>query len=645
MGRVVKRLADENPSLLNEWDYDKNKEIADPTVIAAYSTIKVWWICSKCGHKWMSDVKHRHQGCGCPDCARLARARSSSKKSKVSSTYNLSVLNKKLSSEWDDDKNDLRAKDVTPGTHKKVWWRCNVCNNSWEASIASRVNGSGCPYCSGRKIVTGKNDLFTLHPELEIEWNYSRNQGIDPMLCASNTHKKVWWKCRVCGNEWLSAISDRSRGNGCPSCSFSNRTSEQEQILYYYLHCVFPDAINSYRPKWIGGSSEIDIYIPSIRVGVEYDGSRWHKELDRDLRKDCLVSEHGITLFRVREVGCPLLESSSICINVNPSDYNKGYMTEIVQKLIKMIIDKFKISVSFPNIDIDRDRTAIFASYEGNKRNHSLKVISPEIANDWNYEKNNGLLPENIANQSNKKVWWLCQKCGFEWEATANNRIKRGCPACSNKIVWIGHNDIISSYPEMAKLWNYKKNIGLSPENFTAGAEAMVWWQCAKCGYEWEAMIYHMKRAFDHNVNGVLCPACVGKAIWKGHNDLQSLRPDLAEEWNYARNNGICPDEITVGSSKNIWWKCKNCGYEWHTSPYNRIRNGSNCPLCAKKQVAMKNGKPVRCIETGVIYVSAVEAGKAIGRSASAITGCLKRPSHASGGFHWEYYNNTDEAK
>ena len=46
-----------------------------------------------------------------------------------------------------------------------------------------------------------------------------------------------------------------------------------------------------------------------------------------------------------------------------------------------------------------------------------------------------------------------------------------------------------------------------------------------------------------------------------------------------------------------------------------------------------------------MIYVSAVEAGKAIGRSASAITGCLKRPSHASGGFHWEYYNNTDEAK
>ena len=57
----------------------------------------------------------------------------------------------------------------------------------------------------------------------------------------------------------------------------------------------------------------------------------------------------------------------------------------------------------------------------------------PNIAKEWNYEKNHGLLPENFVSGSGKKVWWKC-KNGHEWEAEIRRRVQgKGCPYCDKK--------------------------------------------------------------------------------------------------------------------------------------------------------------------------------------------------------------------
>lgn len=621
-------LATTNPEVVAEWDFTKND--ISPYEITRGSSKKAWWICSR-GHSYESPIAGRTSSRkrGCPYCANQ----------KLLIGFNdLETRSPKLASEWNTEKNGcVLPNSILAGGHKKVWWRCDQ-GHEWQDAIITRLSFNlGCPFCSGRYAVIGETDLETSKPLLASEWDDEKNGELTPQMVKAGSHKAVWWRCKVCGNSWKAFVSDRSRGNGCPTCNFANRTSEQEQILYYYLHAVFPDAINSFRPKWIGASSEIDIYIPSLKIGVEYDGCRWHRDIQKDIRKDALVDGKGITLFRLREVGCPILLSTSICIEVKISNNDKSYMLPAIRELINLINTKYDLSIVIPDFDLKRDRTRILASYEGNKKGKSLAIMSPSIAAEWNYDKNNGLIPDNMANQSNKKVWWRCGQCGYEWESTINNRIKRGCPACSNKVVWVGHNDISTTYPEMLAIWNYEKNGDKMPEAFTPGAEVEVWWKCKCCGYEWKAMIYHIKRSLDKNVKEVSCPACVGKAIWKGHNDLQSLRPDLASEWDYSKNEGLLPSEITLGSTKTIWWKCNNCGNEWHTSPYNRSKNGSNCPACARKQIRIKNGKPVRCIETGEVFSSAILAGKKIGRNGSAISFCLKDSKRTCVGFHWEY--------
>ena len=65
----------------------------------------------------------------------------------------------------------------------------------------------------------------------------------------------------------------------------------------------------------------------------------------------------------------------------------------------------------------------------------TLKSKHPEIAAEWHPTKNGDLRPSEVTRASNKKVWWLCAECSYEWEATIANRSRlgRGGPACGNK--------------------------------------------------------------------------------------------------------------------------------------------------------------------------------------------------------------------
>ena len=127
-----------------------------------------------------------------------------------------------LAKEWNYKRNgDLLPESVTPNSGKKVWWMC-MYGHEWQAKIAQRNNGTGCPYCAGRKVLKGFNDLQTVNPALAKEWNYEKNDGLTPMDVTSNSNKKVWWKCKK-GHEWQAIVANRNNGRGCPQCAKKNK--------------------------------------------------------------------------------------------------------------------------------------------------------------------------------------------------------------------------------------------------------------------------------------------------------------------------------------------------------------------------------------------------------------------------------------
>ena len=138
--------------------------------------------------------------------------------------YNFAVAYPIIAKEWHKTKNkNLTPKDVTPGSGRKVWWKCKK-GHEWEAVIASRSRGIGCPECSGNKV--GKdNNLSIKYPNLAREWHKSKNKDLLPKDVTSGSQKRVWWQCKK-GHEWQATVASRSGGNGCHRCYNENRKSK-----------------------------------------------------------------------------------------------------------------------------------------------------------------------------------------------------------------------------------------------------------------------------------------------------------------------------------------------------------------------------------------------------------------------------------
>ena len=538
-----------NPTLAKEWNLDKNSGLT-PADVKPNSHNKVWWKCSK-GHEWQATISNRTMGRGCPYCSGK----------KVLNGYNdLQANNPTLAKEWNYEKNNgLAPVNVTSNSNKKVWWRCNK-GHEWQAIISSRNKGHGCPYCSGLYVIKGENDLQTVNPSLAKEWNYEKNNESTPSEFLANSEKMVWWMCNK-GHEWQASIANRNNGRGCPICNSERNTSFPEYVIVYYLKKYGLDVVHSFRDK----GYELDIYIPSKNIAIEYDGSFWHKnKAKKDLEKNFKCRKDGIKLYRIREE-LPQLNDSSIDYIIQE---NQRDLPNVLEKILSEIIG---ISV---DIDLTRDAIAIENLREYSEKERSILCSNPKIAKEWNYDKNGNLRPEYFAANSNKKVWWLCSE-GHEWQATIDGRNNGyGCPYCSGRYAARGENDLQTFNPSLAKEWNYEKNDELTPTDVTSNSGQKVWWKCDK-GHEWQAKVYHRN-------NGSGCPYCSGRNAIKGENDLQTVNPNLAKEWNYEKNNGLTPVEVMPNSGKKAWWKCKE-GHEWQATIGSRNK-GSSCPICRKKQ-------------------------------------------------------------
>ena len=132
---------------------------------------------------------------------------------------------------------------------------------------------------------------------------------------------------------------------------------------------------------------------------------------------------------------------------------------------------------------------------------------------------------------------------------------------------------LADGYPELVKEWS-DKNGDLKPDMVTYGSNKIVWWK-GNCGHEW-------KMSVKSRTMGQGCPYCAGVRVLIGDNDLATICPHLADEWS-DKNEDYKPTDFTAGSSKKVWWKCKE-GHEWEAVIKNRV-NGSTCPYCSHRKV------------------------------------------------------------
>lgn len=478
------------PVLSLEWNHKRNKGLV-PSDYLPYSNTKVWWICSE-GHEWQSTIYNRTiAGRGCPYCSNQ----------KILAGYNdLETLCPSIAKEWDFDKNKKKPSDYGKNSTYKAWWICPN-GHSYEASIHNRINGkTACPYCANQKILKGFNDFQTTNPDLLKDWDYTNNE-LKPDEVFANSHTKVWWICKN-KHHYQASLADHTKGIGCPFCNKRKKSSFPEQAIYYYIKQVFPDAVNGYKNNDIlGKHMELDIFIPSVNVGIEYDGRVFHNKqsIAKDNRKYNLCHSHNISLIRIMENEPSTvwkLCDYKITIQPSSSEWLNNAINNTCAYLGKRVVP-----------DVDRDKKEILALLE--KRNTNLADTYPEIAAEWNYERNYPLVPENVAPHSSEKVWWICSK-GHEWQTRVGSRTANGtaCPICAKVGLPKQSKTNLATYrPDVANMWDYEKNGELKPSIVGGKSSYQVWFRCPICGHNWNETINHVVR------RQYICPKCKDKSL------------------------------------------------------------------------------------------------------------------------------------
>lgn len=194
-------LVETHPHLVSEWKDEKN--VSDFSTSSAY---KASWECAV-GHCWTAAIysRTRKRPSGCPYCsARNPRV--------IKGVNDISSTHPWILEAWRDSR---RPDELTSGSSYVATIECRKGHRIRGAvSDLLKRERLSCPYCDGKKVLTGFNDLASSRRDLLAEWRDVR----DPSTVVVGSSYRAMWECRL-GHKWKSSVFSRSKeGCGCPYC-------------------------------------------------------------------------------------------------------------------------------------------------------------------------------------------------------------------------------------------------------------------------------------------------------------------------------------------------------------------------------------------------------------------------------------------
>lgn len=571
----MKYLVDVFPNLAKEWDYSKNGKLSPQNVgIGSHKT--VYWICPRCHQSYPMRVANRTAPSKqkstdkCPVC----------QGKRIIPGYNsLKALYPEIvNSEWDYLANTVDPDAIAPHANKSYYW---VCPNGhhYKSSLNNKTSGNGgnCPYCSHQKLIP-EFSLAVINPELAEEWDYEVNQGLTPSDVFANSNKSFGWICKRCGHRWRAVLSNRNNNKGCPNCAKGHHSSFPEQVVYHYIKKAFPDSINGFKIE----KMEIDVFIPSIKVGIEYDGENYHcdkRKVRNDIRKSQLLKEHGIHLVRLRESGCATLDETLCEIKTFRYTTDYRFLEPLLQVTIEglctqqgkecqIIVDVNSIRNQILSIVHTIPYEKSFAAFCANKakKGEVLKAI-------WDDRKNYPLTPEMVMPYSEKTVHWICPNNRLHfWENTVKSvSLGYGCKKCSKTYQRTTEEWIEKAQEVHEKKYDYSKTI------FIKSSEPVII-ICKKHGE-------FSQKASEH-LSGKGCKYCSHQAFHPKES-LAIISPEVAAQWDFERNNdsGFTPDNIGIDTKRLFWWHCTNGkSHSFEATIAKRVNGHMQCAVCHGKQ-------------------------------------------------------------
>lgn len=506
-----------------------------------------------------------------------------------------------LAAQLDPERNGaLDATCLTAGSSRKVWWRCPVADDHrWQARVANRSNGSGCPACAGKQLsVTTRLDI--VRPDLAAQWDHERNGDLHPSQVLVGTGRKVWWRCSVADDHrWQAVVVSRTaNGFGCPFCS-GNRPSSTNSLAACYPQIA----------------AELD----QVRSGVapeELTSGSGRKVWWRCTAGHSWMAPVNARTRRKRACpNCPRASSAARKPSRKPprkpsrEDSLGSHHPALVEQVVPErnggltaydlhVGSNRRITWSCPvAADHVWDTTVRSRVHNGHVRacpacsgrqvsvTNRLDLQRPDLATQLDPDRNRGLQASDLSIGSRRKVTWSCPIAPDHlWTMVVAVRVKSGtgCPACAGHQLSVT-NSLATREPELAAQLAVELNDGIDATMVTAGSTRKLWWRCPVADdHVWRTTVN------SRAVKGTGCPACRGLAV-SVTNRLDVLRPDVAAQLDEVRSS-ITAAELVVASSRRVWWRCLVADdHVWRTTVNSRTVQGTGCPACTGKQLSVTN--------------------------------------------------------
>ena len=550
-------LTTEYPEVSKEWNYIKNKG-QKPEDFPPHSNQKVWWICSyDSSHQWQAKICTRTTlNRGCPQCAKEFKM---SYPARALFYYLRKAYPSCVCEEpFQKYKMDLLLPDINLVLEHDGYY-----HHSSEADKKRAERKDYALRKAGYQVlrICDSKDLTdpVVSQDTKILYRYDeRNQYLDQMIAAT------------------------FRYLGAAPLDFNHRRDQYEINQMYFherkkrtLAVEYPKIAeewspkNSNKPDTVLSGSPRKVWWCCPKCRQEYQATIASRTKNHSNCPFCanLRAYTGNCLATLR----PEIATQwyfELNLPLTPYDVVPGSEKEVYWKCPNGHTWKSAISSRTSS----RESRCPICYPRTMPRRRSAQPMDSTLVQIWHPTKNLPLVPDNVANQSNKKFWWQCEK-GHEWQSSPSHLWRlsssKRCPFCNDHAVCTD-NSLLTRSPELAQEWDRELNFPLTPDQVLYCSGKKYWWRRGE--FVWQASVKDRLSKGD----------CIPRSqylIYNQHLRLSVTHPDLAEQWDSLKNDPLTPDQVTARSGKKVWWHCKR-GHTWQTTISKRIR-GDGCPYCS----------------------------------------------------------------
>lgn len=328
----------------NRYDYSYAKKEYKGT------KSKITIICKKCGHRFVQLPSNHIKGHGCINCVNLAKS------------FDKNFFIKEAEKKHGIGRYDY-SKIKYKNSYTPIYIICNKCNKKFYQQPRIHLKGIGCSHCYYKSKTLTKEEFIKRAEEIHEKgkYDYSNVEYIQSNIkikIKCNKCNNIFWQyphehlkakgCRICAIKDITDTKEtfikkakkvhkdfydyssikyinsqtliyincpkhgffaqrpnaHLRGHGCPNCALAAQRSRGEIELGEFIKSIYSNKILKNSKTQLGNKMELDIYLPELKLAIEYNGDYWHnlKEAKHpgcheDKRNRC--KERGIKLIEV----------------------------------------------------------------------------------------------------------------------------------------------------------------------------------------------------------------------------------------------------------------------------------------------------------------------------------------------------------